>query len=130
MMMFHSILAAHALLVTALHQNCETGLHGFQQHCMADWKFYFFRQLLTKGLTSCWVEFWAPVSALVSANFCSKERIISYFFDLKDVIYTYVNRVTRCCSDDIACIAVQCWIFSCAMLLRASVTTLHRIKIA
>ena len=32
-----------------------------------------------------------------------------------------VNRVTRCCSDNIA------WIFSCAMLFGASGTTLHRV---
>ena len=49
------------------------------------------------------------------------------FFDVKDLIYTYVKSVTRCCSNNIPWIA---WIFSCEMLLGASGTTLHGTKIA
>ena len=41
-----------------------------------------------------WVECRAAASALISADFHSKERITLYFFGVKDLIYTYVNRVT------------------------------------
>ena len=33
--LFHSILAAYAVLVQTLYGNCETRYHGFRQHCMA-----------------------------------------------------------------------------------------------
>ena len=38
--LFHSMLAAYAILVSTLYGNCETRLHGFWQHYMAGWKFY------------------------------------------------------------------------------------------
>ena len=45
----------------------------------------------------------------------SAELLITFFFfDIKDLIYTYVKSVTRCCSNDIPWIA---WICSCEMLL-------------
>ena len=56
-------------------------------------------------LTGCWVESRDAISALVSTDFHSKESITLYFFDVKDLIYTYVNRVTKCCSEYIALIA-------------------------
>ena len=61
--------------------------------------------LLFFFLTGCWVESRVAISALVLANFHSKESITLYFFDVKDLIYTYVNRVTKCCSEYIALIA-------------------------
>ena len=79
--LFHSMLVAYAILVPTLCRNHRTRLHGFQQHCMADWRFYFFRWCLTKSLTGCWVECQAAVSAaLVSVNFHSKQSIKLFFF--------------------------------------------------
>ena len=52
-------------------------------------------------MTGCWVE-------------CRAADNFTYFFDVRDLIYTYVK--TRCCSNDIPWIA---WIFSCGMLLGA-----------
>ena len=117
------MLAAYAILVPTLYRNHRTRLHGFQQHCMADWRFYFFKWCLTKSLTGCWVECQAAVStALVSVNFHSKESIkLDIFFHVKDLIYTYVKRLTTC-SSNIAWIA---WVFSCAMFLGASETTMQ-----
>ena len=78
--LFHSMLAAYTILVLILYGNRGTRLHGFWQHCMAGWKFYFFIQCPTKNLTGCWVECRAAISALVSASFHSKESITLYFF--------------------------------------------------
>ena len=90
--LFHSMLAAYN--VKGL---CNLGpdtlwkprnkITWFCQHCIAGWKFSFFRQRPTKSLTRCSVECQATVSALVSEDLHSKERITLYFFDVKDLLH-------------------------------------------
>ena len=126
--LFHSMLSAYAILVATLYRNSGKRLHGFRQCCMASQKLYFFRLRPIESLSGCCVKCRAAVSVLVSADFHSKERISLYFFDVKAwYIYTDLNRVTRCCSDNIAWFV---WIFSYAILLEASGTILHWTKIA
>ena len=88
--LLHSMLAAYGILVPTLYRNCGTRLHGFRQHCLAGWKFYFFRLCPTKSLTGCWVECRATLSALVSAHFHSKEGITLYFFWMWRTWYIHV----------------------------------------
>ena len=84
LLLFHSILAAYAILVPTLYGNCETKLYGFRQHCMADWKWCLFRQCPARSLIACWVEYLAAVAALVSyLDFHSKGRITLYFLMLR-----------------------------------------------
>ena len=115
-LVFHSMLVAYAIFVRTLYGNRRSRLHGFWQHCMVGWRFYFFRYCLTKRLTGCWL-----LGSMVELP------ITLYLFDVKDLIYTYVKSVTRYCSNYIPWIA---WIFSYEMLLEASRATLHMTKIA
>ena len=89
-MLFHSMLIAYAILVPTLYRNCESRLHGFRQHCMACWKFYFFTYCLTKSLTGCCVEWQA------ADNFI-------YFFDVKDLIYTFKWHSLNCQNFSLKC---------------------------
>ena len=118
---FHSKLTIYFFFVPTLYQNHVIRFHGFWQRCIASWMFYLFRYCPNRSLTGCWVDHRAAASALVSTDFHSKLRITLYFFDLKDLIYSYLHVLTRCCSQNVAWIS---WRFSYAMLSWASGKTL------
>ena len=69
-------------------------------------------------VTSC--QSWLARYGIASSPYFTERG----FFICKDLVYTYVNRVTRCFSEDIAWIT---WIFSCPILFGAYGTTLHRV---
>ena len=138
---FHSMLAAYAILVPTLYGNRKTRFHGLRQHGMAGWKFYLFIKCPTRSLTGCWVECRATFSSLVSANFHCKGRITLYIFwregpdiaqnfFLCNVVWSLSDNSigfwsTQCCPKSIK--ATWNRIFSFAMLTGASRSTLHRI---